>query len=180
MPSTLLIIDVQNDYFPGGRFPLVGPDAAAERAGEVLARFRDAGLPVVHVQHVIEGPDAPFFEPGTPGVEIHDRVAPADGEPVVQKAHPNAFLGTDLADRLQQLGTDRLVVAGMQTNLCIDATVRSAADAGHTVTVVGDACAAADLEHGGRAVAGADVHAAFLAALDGNYARVVGAADLDV
>ncbi|MFM9735653.1 isochorismatase family protein, partial [Streptomyces niveiscabiei] len=84
------------------------------------------------------------------------------------------------ADRLQQLGTDRLVVAGMQTNLCIDATVRSAADAGHTVTVVGDACAAADLEHGGRAVAGADVHAAFLAALDGSYATVVDAADLDV
>ena len=180
MPTTLLIVDVQNDYFPGGRFPLVEPDAAAERAADVLGRFREAGLPVVHVQHLIDGPDAPFFEPGTPGAEIHDRVAPAEGETVVQKAHPNAFLETDLEDHLQRLGTDRLVVAGMQTNLCIDATVRAASDAGRTVTVVGDACAAADLEHGGRAVAGADVHAAFLGALDGTYATVVDAADLDV
>ncbi|SDS05296.1 Nicotinamidase-related amidase [Nocardioides scoriae] len=180
MPTTLLIVDVQNDYFPGGAFPLVAPDEAAQRASEVLARFRGAGLPVVHVQHVIEGPDAPFFVPGTPGVEIHELVAPAEGETVLRKAHPNAFLETGLADRLQALGTDALVVVGMQTNLCIDATVRAAADAGHTVTVVGDACAAADLEHDGRAVAGADVHAAFLGALDGNYAAVVRSADLEL
>ena len=180
MTSTLLIIDIQVDYFPGGAFPLVDPDEAARHAAEVLARFRDAGLPVVHVQHVIEGPDAPFFVPGTPGVEIHHLVAPSGGEPVIRKAHPNAFLETDLADRLRDLGTGRLVVVGMQTNLCIDATVRAAADAGHTVTVVGDACAAAELTYDGRTVAGPDVHAAFLGALDGNYARVVRSADLEV
>jgi nicotinamidase-related amidase len=66
----------------------------------------------------------------------------------------------------------------MQTNLCIDASVRAASDLGHTVTVVGDACAAADLEHRGRAVPGADVHAAFLAAIDGSYADVVDSEDL--
>ena len=85
MATGLLIIDIQNDYFPGGRFPLDGPDEAAARAGDVLARFRQAGLPVVHVQHVWDGPDAAFFEEGTPGVEIHELVAPVGDETVVRK-----------------------------------------------------------------------------------------------
>ena len=180
MSVGLLVIDIQNDYFPGGKFPLAEPDEAGLRAGEVLARFREAGRPVVHVQHVWDGPDAPFFAAGSPGVEIHASVAPAEGESVMTKAHPNSFLDTDLAEELERLGIDELVVAGMQTNLCVDATVRHAADLGLTVTVVGDACAAVALEHDGRQVDAADVHAAFLAALDGNYATVVKAADLQV
>jgi nicotinamidase-related amidase len=174
----LLVIDIQNDYFEGGRFPLVGSEQAAERAGEVLARFRTAGLPVVHVQHLWDGPDAAFFATGTPGADIHELVAPRDGETVVTKANPNAFLDTDLSGVLARLGIDDLVVAGMQTNLCVDASVRAAADLGHDVTVVADACAAPDLEHGGRSVAAIDVHTAFLAALDGNYATVVDSGDL--
>ena len=180
MSHALLIIDIQNDYFAGGAYPLVGPDEAAAKAAEVLARFRDAGLSVVHVQHVWDAFDAAFFAPGTDGVEIHALVAPRDGEAVVTKANPNSFLDTDLDEVIARVGVDHLVVAGMQTNLCIDATVRAASDLGHTVTVVGDACAAPDLEHGGRSVAAADVHAAFLAALDGNYASVVEAASLEV
>lgn len=180
MPAGLVIIDIQNDYFAGGAYPLVGPDEAAVKAAEVLGRFRAAGLPVVHVQHVWDAPDAAFFAPGTDGVEIHALVAPTDAETVVTKANPNSFLDTDLEAVLGRLGVDHLVVAGMQTNLCIDATVRAASDLGHTVTVVGDACAAPDLKHGGRSVVAADVHAAFLAALDGNYASVVEAADLEV
>ncbi len=179
MATGLLIIDIQNDYFPGGAFPLVGPDEAASRASEVLGRFRAAGHPVVHVQHVWEGPDAAFFAPGSRGVAIHDAVAPMDPETIVTKAHPNAFLETELADVLGQLDVDHLVVAGMQTNLCVDATVRAAADFGYTVTVVADACAAPDLQHGDRSVVAADVHAAFLAALDGNYATVVDSADVN-
>ncbi|MDR7361898.1 cysteine hydrolase family protein [Nocardioides marmoribigeumensis] len=178
MASGLMVIDIQNDYFPGGAFPLVDPEDAAQRAAEVLGRFRAAGLPVVHVQHVMASPDAPFFVRGTEGVEIHPLVAPIEGEPVVQKASPNAFLGTGLDELLDDLDVDHLVVVGMQTNLCIDASVRAASDLGHTVTVVGDACAAVGLEHRGRAVPGADVHAAFLAAIDGSYADVVDSEDL--
>jgi nicotinamidase-related amidase len=180
MGTGLVIIDIQNDYFEGGRFPLVGTQAAATRAGEVLGRFRGAGLPVVHVQHLWDGPDAAFFETGTPGADIHELVAPADGEEVVTKASPNAFLDTRLAQVLDDLGVDHLVVAGMQTNLCIDASVRAGADAGRTITVVGDACAAPDLTHDGRTVAAADVHAAFLAALDGSYASVVDSGSLEL
>lgn len=180
MASGLLIIDIQNDYFEGGSFPLGAPDEAVRHASEVLDRFRAAGHPVVHVQHVWDAPDAAFFAPGTRGVEIHEFVAPLDSEPVVTKAHPNSFLETELTDVLGRLDVDHLVVAGMQSNLCVDATVRAAADLGFTVTVVADACAAADLQHGDRPVGSADVHAAFMAALDGNYATVVDAAALEV
>lgn len=180
MATALLIVDIQNDYFPGGAFPLVGPEEAAAHAARALARFRDAGLPVVHVQHVWDAPDAEFFAPGTEGVEIHPLVAPRDGEPVVQKAHPNAFRDTGLRGILDDLEVDHLVVAGMMTSLCVDATVRAAADQGLTVTVLADACAAPDLEFGGRTVAAADVHAAFLAALADSYATVVATDDLDL
>jgi nicotinamidase-related amidase len=84
----LVIVDIQNDYFAGGRCQLVGPDAAAANASRLLASQRAAGLPVVHVQHVWDSDDAEFFVPGTSGVEIHPSVQPRDGEPVVQKAHP--------------------------------------------------------------------------------------------
>jgi nicotinamidase-related amidase len=176
----LINIDIQNDYFEGGEYPLVGAKEAAERAADVLGKFRAAGLPVVHVQHLWDGPDAAFFATGSPGAEIHELVAPADGEAVVTKAAPNSFLDTDLSSVLAGLGVDHLVVQGMQTNLCIDASVRAGADLGWTITVVGDACAAPDLEHAGRSVQAADVHTAFLAALDGNYAHVVDSADLGI
>jgi nicotinamidase-related amidase len=177
---TLLIIDIQNDYFEGGAHPLVGPDAAAANAARLLASHREAGQPVVHVQHVWDSPDAAFFAPGTQGVEIHELVAPAEGEPVVVKAHPNSFLGTDLDARLREAGADAdgVVIVGMMSSMCVDATVRAAADAGYPVTVAHDACAAPDLTFGDTVVPAAQVHAAFMAALDGNYAEVVGVHEL--
>jgi nicotinamidase-related amidase len=174
----LLIIDIQNDYFPGGRFPLVGPEDAAAAASRVLAKFRAGDEPIVHVQHVWDAEDAAFFQPGTPGVEIHGKVAPAEGEPVVQKELPNAFLGTGLEERLRGDEIDELVVAGMMSSMCVDASVRAASDLGFTVTVVHDACAAPDLAFQGTQVDGRTVHATFMAALDGNYAQLVASDDL--
>jgi nicotinamidase-related amidase len=171
-------VDIQNDYFPGGRYPLDGPDRAAERAAHLLSGFRERGEPVVHVQHVWDGDDAAFFSPGTPGVEIHEAVRPLDGEPVVQKAHPNSFLETDLEQRLRGAGVSDLVVAGMMTSMCVDATVRAASDMGFSCTVVHDACAAPDLEFGGQQIPAASVHAAFLAALGSSYAEVKSADDV--
>jgi nicotinamidase-related amidase len=173
MARGLLIIDIQNDYFPGGAMPLVEPEAAASAARRVLDAFREAGEPVVHLKHVWEGEDAPFMRPGTPGVEIHDAVAPADGETVIEKAEPNGFLGTPLEERLRADGVEELVVAGMMSSMCVDATVRSAAERGFDVTVVHDACAAPDLEFAGTAIPGASVHGAFMAALGQGYAKVV-------
>ncbi|KRC59353.1 Isochorismatase [Agromyces sp. Root81] len=173
MTTALIIVDIQRDYFDGGAHPLVGPDAAAASAARLLAAFRSAGDPVVHVQHVWDAPDAAFFRPGTPGVEIHPAVVPLPGEPVVTKAAPNSFLGTDLGERLAAAGADELVVAGMMSSMCVDATVRAASDLGFGVTVAHDACAAPDLEFDGVVIPAAQVHGSFMAALDGNYARVV-------
>ena len=92
---TLLIIDIQRDYFPGGAYPLVEPEAAASAARRVLDSFRKAGDPVIHMKHVWDAADAEFMRPGTEGIEIHPSVAPADGELVLEKASPNSFVDTD-------------------------------------------------------------------------------------
>ena len=175
---TLLIIDIQRDYFPGGAYPLVEPEAAAEAASRVLDAFREAGDPVIHMKHVWDESDAEFMRPGTEGIEIHPAVAPADGELVLEKESPNSFLGTPLEAELRRQETEGLVVAGMMSSMCVDATVRAAADLGFSPTVVHDACAAPDLEFGGVDVPGAAVHAAFMAALADGYAEATSAAEL--
>lgn len=174
----LLLIDIQRDYFPGGAYPLAGSDAAADEAAKILQRFRSDAAPLIHVQHVWDAPDAEFFRPGTEGVEHDSRVAPLPGEPLIVKAEPNAFLGTDLEQRLREEEIEELVVVGMMTSMCVDATVRAAADLGFPVVVAGDACAAPDLEHAGVHVPAVQVHAAFLAALADGYAQIVDAASL--
>jgi nicotinamidase-related amidase len=173
-----VIVDIQNDYFPGGRCELVGPEAAAANASRLLEAQRAAGLPVFHVQHVWEGDDAEFFSPGTPGVEIHDSVRPQPGEPVVQKAYPNSFRDTDLEQRLRQAGAEELLVVGMMTSMCVDATVRAAVDLGFGCTVAHDACATLDLEFAGETIPAAGVHGAFMAALGDGYANVVSSDDV--
>ena len=178
MTSGLLIIDIQRDYFPGGAYPLVEPEAAAEAARSVLDSFRAAGDPVIHMKHVWDAPDAEFMRPGTEGIEIHPAVEPADGELVLEKASPNSFVDTRLEEELRERGTEGLVVAGMMSSMCVDATVRAAADLGFSPTVVHDACAAPDLEFNGVDVPGAAVHAAFMAALADSYAEVTSAAEL--
>jgi hypothetical protein len=119
---TLLIIDIQRDYFPGGAYPLVDPEAAAAEARKVLDSFRDAGQPVVHMKHVWDAPDAEFMRPGTEGVEIRPEVEPADGELVLEKASPNSFVDTALEKELRERDTKDLVVAGMMSSMCVDAT----------------------------------------------------------
>lgn len=178
MARGLLIIDIQRDYFPGGAYPLVEPDAAADAAARVLGAFRAAGEPVLHLQHVWDSPDAVFMRPGTDGVEIDPRVAPAGDETLLQKAEPNGFIGTALEQTLRDAGIDQLVVAGMMSSMCVDATVRAAAERGFAVTVVHDACAAPDLEFGGETIAGRSVHGAFMAALGDGYARLASAGEL--
>ena len=175
MARGLVIVDIQNDYFPGGEHPLVGPEAAATRARALLDAFRAAGDPVIHLQHVWDATDATFMRPGTPGVEINERVRPEGGEPVIAKAFPNGFLETELEPALRERSVDELVVCGMMTSMCVDATVRAAVDLGFTTTVAHDACATCDLEFEGTRVPAASVHAAFLAALADGYAEVTSA-----
>jgi nicotinamidase-related amidase len=174
----LVIVDIQRDYFPGGAHPLEGPEAAAASAARLLERFRAAGDPVFHIRHIWDEEEATYLRPDTDGVEIHESVAPRDGETVISKEHPNSFLETSLESELRAAGVEEVVVCGMMTSMCVDATVRAAADLGFETTVAHDACATCDLEFGEASVPAASVHAAFLAALADGYAAVVATDDI--
>ncbi|HEX2379015.1 MAG TPA: cysteine hydrolase family protein [Gaiellales bacterium] len=180
MSRALVVIDIQNDYFPGGANPLDGPDAAAAHARGLLDAFRASGEPVFHLKHVWDEPDALYLRPGTPGGEINAAVAPQEAEAVIEKTFPNAFLETSLDADLRAAGVDRIVVCGMMTSMCVDATVRAAVDLGYDVSVAHDACATMPLEFGDRRVEAPDVHAAFLAALADGYAAVSPSAELAI
>jgi nicotinamidase-related amidase len=173
MNQALLIIDIQNDYFPGGAMELVGSPAAAAQAGKLLQAFRQKALPVVHVQHISTRPGATFFRPNTPGVEIHQSVAPRAGETVFRKNYPNAFRETPLLEHLRKQQIAQLVIAGMMTQMCIDTTTRAAADLGFQCLLAHDACATKALSFGGVTVPAESVQAAFLAALNGLFAQVL-------
>lgn len=173
--TALVIIDIQNDYFPGGKMELEGADRAAAQAAAALAHFRSHSLPVVHVKHLSVRPGSTFFLPGTAGAEIRDAVRPREGEAVIEKSFPNAFRGTNLQEILS---VKNLVVAGMMTHMCVDASVRQAADLGYKVTLLADACATRAQSFAGETVPARQVHAAFLAALNGFYAKVINAHEL--
>ncbi|HSX92795.1 MAG TPA: cysteine hydrolase family protein [Hydrogenophaga sp.] len=175
MPQrALLVIDLQNEYFPTGKLPLVGIEAATANAARIIADARAKGVPVIHVRHEAGKPDAPVFTPGTPNVQIHPSVAPVEGEAVIVKHFPNSFRETPLQALLDEQGVRELVIVGAMSHMCIDAGTRAAADLGYAVTVVHDACATRDLAFGGQTVPAAQVHAAFMAAL-GSYAALTAA-----
>jgi nicotinamidase-related amidase len=178
MKPALIIIDIQNDYFPGGKMELEGSPEAGLKAAQLLQSVRAKGLPLVHIQHVSNRPGASFFLPGTEGVNIHASVTPRTDEKVIQKNFPNSFRGTVLLQHLRALDVDHLVIAGMMTHMCVDATTRAAFDLGFSCSLAHDACATRALAFGGQRVPAAQVHAAFLAALAGHYANVQSAAEL--
>ena len=176
--TALVIIDIQNDYFPGGAMELEGAEAAGAKAGMAIKRFREKNLPVIHVRHLSVRPGASFFIPGTRGAEIHASVRPVAGEAVIEKNFPNGFRNTKLREELERLQVTNLVVAGMMTHMCVDASVRQAAYLGYKITLLGDACATRAQSYGGETVPARQVHTAFLAALNGFYAKVINTHEL--
>lgn len=176
--SALLIVDIQNDYFPGGRMPLVNIEQAAENARQLLDHFRKTGQPTFHIQHTWDDPVAPFFVAGTPGAAIHESIAPKPGEPVIVKHFANSFRGTTLLDELRRAGAKDVTICGAMSHMCIDATTRAAADFGFDCTVAHDACATRDVEFNGTIVAAKDVHAAYMSALGFAYAKMLGTNDV--
>lgn len=171
--QALILVDIQNDYFPQGKWPLAGAEAAADNAARLLAAFREAGNPVVHIRHEFTSTDAPFFAPGSDGAKLHPNVLNRPDEPVVLKHFVNSFRETELQSILDEQGIKDLVIVGSMSHMCIDGITRAAADLGYGVTVIHDACASRDLEFNGLTVPAAQVHAAFMSALGFAYASVV-------
>ncbi|MBI5935427.1 MAG: cysteine hydrolase [Chloroflexi bacterium] len=172
MNTALLLIDIQNDYFPNGKFPLVNPLEAAKKAYSLLQCFREHHGHHVHIQHISLKPDAAFFVKGDSGSDIHDAVAHFEGEPIVYKHYPNSFRETNLLEMLKGWGVERVVITGMMTHMCVDATTRAAGDLGFKVIVAEDACATRDLIFGETVIPAEHVHKAFLAALK-SYGQVM-------
>jgi nicotinamidase-related amidase len=172
MKKALIIIDIQNDYFEEGANPLIGSIEASIKAKTLLKDFRDKSLPVIHIQHFSTREGSTFFVPNTKGVAIHENVMPIDGEKVIAKNYPNGFRDTDLLDYLKSNNITDLVICGMMTHMCVDATTRAAKDFGFTCVVIGDACATRDLEIQGENISASEVQKSFLAALKYFYSTV--------
>ncbi len=172
MNTGLLLVDMQNDYFPGGKMELVGISEAGLNARKLLRLFRENELPAFHIRHVALQGQATFFLPETPGVAIHDQVKPMRGEVIITKHFPNSFRETELAAVLKKAKIERLVICGAMSHMCIDATTRAAADLGYECVVIHDACATRDLAFGELTIPAIQVHGAFMAALGAAYAKV--------
>lgn len=177
MNSALLLLEIQNDYFPNGRIPLEKSIEAALKAQLVLQAYRDKKQPVIHVQHISTLPDAASLLPCTKGAEFYNTVAPSKGETIVKKHYPNSFKDTQLLNYLIKNQINHLVICGMTTHMAVDATVRAACDLGFTCTVLHDACTAKQLEFNHTIIPAQNVHMSFIAALQPTYANVLSTAD---
>lgn len=178
MSKALIIIDIQNDYFEGGACELVSAKEASLKAKELLEYFRENKMPVFHVQHTSLYEGATFFLPDTYGMKIHENLKPREDEPIIEKNFPNSFLDTSLEYELKIQEIKELVICGMMSHMCVDATTRAASDMGYGCTVVHDACTTRDLEFLGEIVPAKSVHNSFMAALEGTYAKMVSCSEI--
>ncbi len=175
--ATLMIIDVQVGLDDPAQGERNNPDAERNIAA-LLAAWRHHGLPIVHVQHDSHEPESKL-RPELPGNAIKPEAQPRHDEPVVRKHTNSAFVGTALEHELRRRGIERLVVAGLTTDHCVSATVRSAADHGFDVTLVTDACAAfGRTGFDGRFYSGDEIHRNNLVSLDGEFCRLRSSATL--
>jgi nicotinamidase-related amidase len=143
--TALLMIDAQEEYFaPDGPNRLPAGPAALDRAAALLADARAAGARVVHVRHVSDHPMAEEFRIGTPEVEIRAEVAPAGGEPVIDKRSISAFAGTPLEQTLREWGIETVIIAGFMTQTCCTATAHEAISRRYRTLFASDATAAQD------------------------------------
>ncbi|MER7519647.1 cysteine hydrolase family protein [Streptomyces sp. NPDC126499] len=168
--STLILVDYQNTYTLGV-MELAGWEPALDAAADLLARARAAGAKVVHV--INDGGEGTPYDIRTEIGQIHPRVAPVEGEPVVVKTAPDAFVGTDLGEHLDAAGTKDVVVAGFMTHMCVAFTTAGAFLRGNRPTVVADACATRPLATTGGHVSAEQLHRGALATIGDLYGVVV-------
>lgn len=172
MGTALIIIDVQNDYFPDGKCELYHPNQALNEIKRLLDYFRNLNRPIFFVQHIADE-NASFFIPNTKGVKIHENITPLLSEIVIKKHYPNSFLKTTLLSQLQYRQTTELVVCGMMTHMCVDTTVRASKDLGYEVTLISNACATKELSWNGTYIPAQTVQNVYLASLKDKFAHIM-------
>lgn len=173
MGKAIIIIDIQNDYFEGGKMTVVNAKKASLNTKKVLTYYRKNNLPVIHIQHISTREGAIFFLENSKGAEIHKNVEPKENEKIIIKHFPNAFRETQLLEHLKENNINHLVICGMMTHMCVDATTRAAKDLGFSIELIGDACATRDLEINGEIVKANEVQKSFLSALNYFYSEVI-------
>ncbi|MEP1767971.1 MAG: cysteine hydrolase family protein [Sulfitobacter sp.] len=173
MNTALVLVDIQNDYFINGLWPVENMQTVAAAAANALKAARASGDHVIHIRHEALSSSAPFFRPATEGAEIHSSVAPEPHEAVVVKHRPNSFYETPLHSMLQAAGITQITIVGAMSQMCIDATARAARDLGYDVTVIADACGAKAINWRGQNLSAAQMQAAFMSALAQSYATII-------
>lgn len=175
--TALVVIDVQQGFLDPSWGPRNNPGAESNIA-RLIAAWRRRGRPIHHVHHASRAPSGVFFK-GTPGHDVQPQATPASGEPVHLKDVNSAFIGTRLEDDLRRGGIDTVVIVGLTTNHCVSTTVRMAGNLGFTAYVVEDATATFDrLGLAGETRPAAEVHAAALSDLSGEFATVARTDDI--
>ncbi len=140
MKKGLLVIDVQNDYFPSGKFPLWNSEKTLDNIEKLIVKAKNNNVPVILVQHIADS-NSPFFAEGTEGDEIHPRILQAaPPEKIIGKTFADAFYKTDLTEVLSELGVEELLVCGMMTHNCVTHTAVSKSAEKYSVKVLPDCC----------------------------------------
>ena len=147
MKKALLLIDLQNDYFPGGKFPLWNTDVTLNNIEQAINAAKVKNIPIIHIQHIAnsEMGIAPFFNKGSEGAKIHSRIIEAaPNAPIVIKEFADSFVKTNLEEILTGLGVDELLVCGMMTQNCVTHTAISKAAEKYKVSILPDCCTTVD------------------------------------
>lgn len=173
----LLLIDVQQAFDDASWGKRNNLDAEQNMC-RLLERWRTAGWPVVHIQHVSEK-ESSLFHPMNPGFAFKSVVAPQADEVVVQKFVNSAFIGTNLEEHLRERGIARLVIVGLTTDHCVSTTTRMAGNLGFDAVLVSDATATFDrVDQGGEHYSAEHIHRVHLASLHGEFCQVMTAAEV--
>lgn len=173
MKQAFIVIDVQNDYFPNGKYSLTNTDVALQNTLKLQQYCRVKRLPIYYIQHIKSDPNANFFVKGSHGAKIHRSLLPIyPHEYIIPKIFPNSFYQTDLQQKLKQENIEQLVICGMMSHMCVDSTTRMACELDYQPILIHDACTTRDLEFNGKIISAQTVHNSFMSALK-NFANVI-------
>ena len=177
MSRVLLVIDVQNEYFAGGAFPITHPAGHLDTILGVMDAAADAGVPTAVIRHHQPGPDAQAFKRGSDAWELHDAVAERPRDILIDKSLPGAFTHTPLADWLKDRGAETVTIAGYMTQVCCDTTARQAFHRGLGVEFLRDATGTLDVTNKAGAVSAETLHESILVAQQMFFSDVLDSAE---
>lgn len=176
--TAIIVIDIQNEYFPGGKLPVPDGQRVLEKNQQLLNFARSHTMPIFFVQH-LGSPDGPLFAEGSGFDDFHAKLQPYTGDRVIRKATPSAFVGTDLEAQLNALGIKQLIVSGLMTHMCVSSTARDAVPKGFSVIIPDDACATRDVDGwDGNVLSHQQLHYAALTAVGDVFAEVMSTTQL--